>query len=102
MGEKSRSRGCCCGWFLAILILALVVGAIVYTIKKKIDDKNSDKPAPVPGPPGAIDQKYASALKTAMKFFDIQKCKISYFFFTFYFLFCIARCRLLNQRSEYL
>lgn len=73
MGEKSKSRGCC-GWFIAFVILALVVGAIVYTVKKKIDNSDSDKPAPVPGPPGAINQKYASALKTALQFFDIQKC----------------------------
>lgn len=71
MGQK-KSRGCC-GWFIALLILALVVGAIVYAVKKKIDNSASDKPAPVPGPPGAINQKYASALKTAMQFFDIQK-----------------------------
>ena len=86
MGEKSRSRGCC-GWFLAFVILALVVGAIVYTIKKKIG--HSDKPLPVPGPPGAIDQKYASALKTAVQFFDIQKCKLSSSLFLFYFFFSI-------------
>lgn len=73
MGGKSRSRGCC-GWFIAFVIFALVVGAVVYTIKKKIDNSDSDKPAPVPGPPGAIEQKYSTALKTAMQFFDVQKC----------------------------
>ncbi|XP_058780791.1 endoglucanase 10-like [Vicia villosa] len=72
MGEK-RSKGGCCGWFIALVILALVVGAVVYTVKKKIDNADSDKPAPVPGPPGAIEQRYASALKIAMQFFDIQK-----------------------------
>ncbi|XVE56151.1 hypothetical protein DITRI_Ditri03aG0214400 [Diplodiscus trichospermus] len=72
MGKESKSRGCL-GWFLAIVILALVVGAVVYTIKKKIDHKNEDKAAPVPGPPGAIDKKYADALKIAMQFFDVQK-----------------------------
>ncbi|TKY45512.1 Endoglucanase 10 [Spatholobus suberectus] len=72
MGEKSRSKGCF-GWFIAFLILALVVGAVVYTIKNKIGHSGSDKPAPVPGPPGAVDQKYSSALKTALQFFDIQK-----------------------------
>jgi hypothetical protein len=79
MREKSRSKGGCCGWFIAFVILALVVGAIVYAVKKKIDNSNSDKPEPVPGPPGAIDQKYASALKTAMQFFDVQKCNIPFF-----------------------
>jgi hypothetical protein len=78
---KSRSKGGCCGWFIAIVILGLVVGAIVYAVKKKIDNSDSDKPAPVPGPPGAIEQKYASALKTAMQFFDVQKCNHSFSFF---------------------
>lgn len=84
MGEK-RSKGGCCGWFIALVILALVVGAVVYAIKKKTDN-DSDKPAPVPGPPGAIEQKYASALKTAMQFFDIQKCNNVFSFF------CILQC----------
>jgi hypothetical protein len=84
---KSRSKGGCCGWFIAIVILGLVVGAIVYAVKKKIDNSDSDKPAPVPGPPGAIEQKYASALKTAMQFFDVQKCNHSFSFFNFYFFF---------------
>ncbi|KAJ0085834.1 hypothetical protein Patl1_09560 [Pistacia atlantica] len=70
MGEKSKSKGCF-GWFLVIVILALVVGAIVYTIKKKTS--HSSKPAPVPGPPGAVEKKYAEALQTAMQFFDVQK-----------------------------
>lgn len=82
MGEK-RSKGGCCGWFIALVILALVVGAVVYAVKKKTDN-DSDKPAPVPGPPGAIEQKYASALKTAMQFFDIQKCNNVFSFFAFY------------------
>ncbi|XP_044510222.1 endoglucanase 10-like [Mangifera indica] len=70
MGDKSKSRGCF-GWFLVIVILALVVGAIVYTLKKKTS--HSSKPAPVPGPPGAVEKKYAEALQTAMQFFDVQK-----------------------------
>lgn len=72
MGEKSSSKGWC-GWFLVLVILALVVGAIVIAIKKKQSD-HSDKAAPVPGPPGAISQKYADALKIAIQFFDVQKC----------------------------
>ena len=89
MGKESKSRGCL-GWFLVIVILALVVGAVVYTIKKKIDHANDDKAAPVPGPPGAIDKKYADALKIAMQFFDVQKC--TFFFllsFTLYFFFSV-------------
>ncbi|KAK8648924.1 hypothetical protein V6N13_129666 [Hibiscus sabdariffa] len=68
MGKESKSRG-----FLALVILALVVGAVVYTVKKKMDNKNDSKPAPVPGPPGAIDKKYSDALKIAMQFFDVKK-----------------------------
>lgn len=70
MGEKSRSGGCC-GWLLVAVILAVVAGAIVLTIKKKTS--HSDKPAPVPGPPGAPVKKYADSLKIAMQFFDVQK-----------------------------
>lgn len=71
MGRKSKSRGWC-GWFLVLIILALVVGAVVYTIKKRI--AKSDDDSPVPGPPGAVQKKYADALNIAMQFFDVQKC----------------------------
>ncbi|GKV17867.1 hypothetical protein SLEP1_g28322 [Rubroshorea leprosula] len=71
MGKKSKSRGCC-GWFLVAVILALVVGAIVYAIKRKVSHSNEGA-APVPGPPGAVDKKYSEALKAAMQFFDVQK-----------------------------
>lgn len=74
MGEKSRSKGWC-GWLLVLVIVALIVGAIVIAIKKKQSDNNSDDDAaPVPGPPGAISQNYADALKIALQFFDVQKC----------------------------
>ncbi|TYG82946.1 hypothetical protein ES288_D01G129700v1 [Gossypium darwinii] len=72
MGKESKSRGFF-GWFLVLVILALVVGAVVYIIKKKLDHGNDNKPTPVPGPPGAIDHKYAYALEIAMQFFDVQK-----------------------------
>ncbi|PON70751.1 Glycoside hydrolase [Parasponia andersonii] len=71
MGEKSSSKGWC-GWLLVLVVLALIVGAIVITIKKKKSD-HSDEAAPVPGPPGAIAQNYAQALKIAIQFFDVQK-----------------------------
>ncbi|KAH8509574.1 hypothetical protein Peur_051364 [Populus x canadensis] len=70
MGVKPSSRGCF-GWFIVAVILALIIGAIVYTVKKK--SEKSEGPAPIPGPPGATDKKYADALKIATQFFDIQK-----------------------------
>ncbi|XP_002510516.2 endoglucanase 10 [Ricinus communis] len=70
MGEKSRSRGFC-GWFIVAVVLAVVVVAVVYTVKKKTH--NSGDASPVPGPPGAVEKKYADALNIAMQFFDIQK-----------------------------
>ncbi|KAK9023131.1 hypothetical protein V6N11_003360 [Hibiscus sabdariffa] len=72
MGKESNSGGCV-GWFLVVVILALVVGAVVYGVKKKMDHAKDSKPEPVPGPPGAIDKKYGDALKIAMQFFDVQK-----------------------------
>lgn len=89
MGEKSRSKGCC-GWFIAFVVLAVVVGAIVYTVIKKIGHSDSDKPAPVPGPPGAVDQKYSSALKTSLQFFDIQKCIHSFTSFPLFLFQCFT------------
>lgn len=57
-----------------MVILAVVVGAIVITVKKRSNHGGGgDDAEPVPGPPGAIDQKYSDALKIAMQFFDVQK-----------------------------
>ncbi|XP_019431423.1 PREDICTED: endoglucanase 2-like [Lupinus angustifolius] len=67
MGEKSISKGRCCSWFITIAILAIVEGAVVYTVKMMIG--YSDKPIPL----GIIQQNYSSALKTSMQFFNIQK-----------------------------
>ncbi|CAN7130379.1 unnamed protein product [Brassica rapa subsp. narinosa] len=75
MSEKSKSRGCF-GWFIALIVLAAVILAVVYMVKskmKKPDDNDDNEAGPVPGPPGAIDKKYADALKLALQFFDIQK-----------------------------
>lgn len=74
MGEKRRSGGCC-GWFLVAVILAVVAAAIVLGLRKRFDHHGGDNAAPVPGPPGAIEKKYADSLSVAMQFFDVQKCK---------------------------
>lgn len=73
MSEKSKSRGCF-GWFIALIVLAAVILAVVYMVKSKMNKSDDDEAGPVPGPPGAIDKKYADALKLALQFFDIQKC----------------------------
>ncbi|KAF7829581.1 endoglucanase 2 [Senna tora] len=68
MAGKSRGRGGCWGWCLAFLVLALVVGAIVYVAVNKFGHNHSKGHGS-----GATDKDYASALKLAMQFFDIQK-----------------------------
>lgn len=70
MGRKSKSGGCC-GWLIVALVLLLVVIAVVYGVKKKLEP---DDVIVVPGPPGAVEKKYANALKVAVQFFDVQKC----------------------------
>lgn len=59
-----------------LLILAVVAAAVVITIKKKSGGGGGGA-EPVPGPPGAITQKYSNALKLAVQFFDVQKCTLS-------------------------
>jgi hypothetical protein len=80
MRVKPSSRGCC-WWFLVVVTLALVYDAIVYTVQKKTE--KSEGAAPITGPPGAIEKKYADALKIAMQFFDIQRCMFSFHYFSF-------------------
>ncbi|KAK9271453.1 hypothetical protein L1049_027044 [Liquidambar formosana] len=70
MGEASRSKGGWFGWFIVLVVAAVIISAIVITVKKRSDHS---KAAPVPGPPGAIVKKYADALGIAMQFFDVQK-----------------------------
>lgn len=73
MGAEKRSGGWC-GWLLVLLILAVVAAAVVVTVKKRSGHGGGgDEAAPVPGPPGAVQKKYADALKLATQFFDIQK-----------------------------
>ncbi|CAN6880258.1 unnamed protein product [Brassica oleracea] len=77
MGEKSSSRCCCCSWFIGIIVLIAVVLAIVFTIRHNKSNKHPDDGADIVPLPGSIDKNYADALKIAMQFFDIQKCKSS-------------------------
>ncbi|CAM8919093.1 unnamed protein product [Rhodiola kirilowii] len=58
------------GWFLVIVMVALVLSAVVITFGNGLFGY---EPEPVPGPPGEIDPRYAEALKLGMMFFDIQK-----------------------------
>jgi hypothetical protein len=70
MGERSsKSRGWL-GYFLVFIILAIIATALVLVLRKK---SSHSGPAPIPGPPGAITQKYADALRIALQFFDVQK-----------------------------
>lgn len=78
MGEKSGSRGGWFGWFIVLIVVAVIAVAIALTVKQKMHKNGSDfEAAPVPGPPGAVTQKYADALKTAMQFLEIQKGLLS-------------------------
>ncbi|WOL19128.1 endoglucanase 24-like [Canna indica] len=68
MGAK-YTKGCT-GWLIVLVVAALVVAAAVFAIKKKQHHRDV---LPVPGPPGALDQKYADALGVALQFFQVQK-----------------------------
>lgn len=73
MGEKSRKGGCC-GWILALIVAAAAAAAIVVLVMKKHQGSNSSSDAYS----GASAKKYGDALKIAMQFFDVQKCKVPY------------------------
>ncbi|CAL9112657.1 unnamed protein product [Musa textilis] len=68
MGASKYTKGCT-GWLIVAVVAILVVAAVVLTIKQT----HHRKVLPVPGPPGAINQKYANALAVAMQFFQVQK-----------------------------
>ena len=61
----------CTGWLIVLVAVALVVTAAVVAVTKKTQHPEA---LPVPGPPGAINQKYAEALSVALQFFQVQKC----------------------------
>lgn len=58
-------------WLVVLLIAGLVVTGAVISIRRR--SRHSGEAAPVPGPPGAIEKKYAEALNIALQFFDVQK-----------------------------
>ncbi|WOK98216.1 hypothetical protein Cni_G06926 [Canna indica] len=58
------------GWMIVAAVAALVATALVLTIREKHPYREA---LPVPGPPGAIVQKYANALAVALQFFQVQK-----------------------------
>lgn len=72
MRQKKKSKGVCCWSMLALVVLA-IVAVILLVVMVKTDEGS--------GSPGAPVKKYADALKLAMQFFDVQKCKISLFLF---------------------
>ncbi|PKA53414.1 Endoglucanase 24 [Apostasia shenzhenica] len=69
MGASKHAKGCT-GWLIVLVVAAVVVAAAVIAIRKKTHHSDS---SPVPGPPGAITQKYSDALSVAFQFFQIQK-----------------------------
>lgn len=69
MGE-SEGKSRWVGWCVVLVVAALVVTAVVITIK--VRHKHNGL-GPVPGPPGAVTAKYADALGVALQFFDVQK-----------------------------
>ncbi|KAL2894815.1 Endoglucanase 24 [Bienertia sinuspersici] len=73
MEKEKGSKGGCCGWFLVFIVAAAIVIGLVVAFRSKFHHSDSDKPEPVPGPPGAIVTKYSDSLKLAMQFFDVQK-----------------------------
>lgn len=72
----SRGKGCV-GWLIVLVVAALVVTAAVIAFKVK--HKKSSDLGPVPGPPGAVTEKYADALGVALQFFQVQKCSFTLF-----------------------
>lgn len=77
MEKSGKCRGCC-GWLLVLIVLGVIAFAIWMVIHEKIRSSDKDSAAPVPGSPGAINQKYSDALKIALQFFDVQKCNVPF------------------------
>lgn len=87
MGEKSKKGGWC-GWIIALIVAAAAAGAIVVLVMKKHKDSSTDAAS------GASEKKYGDALKIAMQFFDVQKCKVPYDILKLGFVLCDVLCLL--------
>lgn len=68
--DKAKSKGWF-WWLIVSVIGALVVTAGTLTILRHFHHSG---PPSIPRQPGAIVEKYADALETALQFFDVQKC----------------------------
>lgn len=55
--------------------MAVIVAGAILSSRRRILGL-----APVPGPPGAVVEKYSDALAVALKFFDVQKCNFFLYF----------------------
>lgn len=86
MVSSNYSKGCT-GWLIVAAVAMLVAVAAVLTIKEK--HHHHRDVLPVPGPPGAIDKKYADALAVALQFFQIQKCSFLFSQLQSLFLFSL-------------
>ncbi|MFS7938954.1 putative cellulase [Helianthus anomalus] len=73
MGEEKKSGGCM-GWFIVLIVVGAIALALGFTLRNKFHH-DDDGDSPVPGHPGPVAQKFGDALKIALQFFDIQKCK---------------------------
>lgn len=72
------------GWFIALIVVLAIALALGFTLKNKFHHGGGDDGnLPVPGPPGAVTKKYGDALKLALQFFDIQKCKFKFMLYCY-------------------
>jgi len=81
------------GWFIVLIVVGAIAIALGLTLKNKFHHNDDDEPAP--GPPGPVTQKYGDALKIALQFFDIQKCKHKYLFLNVEYIIIIIIIALL-------
>lgn len=77
--DEDKKSGGCMGWFIVGIVIIAIGLALGFTLRNKFHHGGGGGDAPVPGPPGAVAKKYGDALKIALQFFDIQKCKFIIF-----------------------